>query len=291
MRWFFPSFYGDFRLEQTDKKRSVLIVEKATLAEKKILKDFLKKAHGKDWCETVPDLTLGEIRLELSTDVATSGKMLLKFAKPKKATLTAVKSVGGAIEVVEGTNESAITQVMKAETVAAASVSRPTLCCPTCEVGDTNLRASEVLQSFMTPEQHERWAAKRQLVAVGNLTGHRYLVSHRNTKQAAKQTKICLDLDDNQVLHFHDSSVPPEEEVLATKLILEHKEHWLRNEASLTGRRVLMFKNPFGGVTDGVDSAQAVSLLGAVAQELMGVPTFPASFGFRRVYPRYPRRR
>ena len=34
------------------------------------------------------------------------------------------------------------------------------------------------------------------------------------------------------MLHFHDNSVPPEEEVLAAKLILEHREPWLRNEAT-----------------------------------------------------------
>ena len=34
MKWFFPSFYGDFRLEQAGEKKSVLVVEKATAAEK-----------------------------------------------------------------------------------------------------------------------------------------------------------------------------------------------------------------------------------------------------------------
>ena len=45
--------------------------------------------------------------------------------------------------------------------------------------------------------------------------------------------KICYDIDDRCVLHFHDWTVPPEEEVLATKLILEHREAWLRNEATV----------------------------------------------------------
>ncbi len=70
--------------------------------------------------------------------------------------------------------------------------------------------------------------------------------------------------DDLGVLHFHDNSVPPEEEVLATKLILEHRESWLRHEATcLGGDFDFVFKNPFGGGGDGVPDSQLTGEIGS----------------------------
>jgi len=65
----------------------------------------------------------------------------------------------------------------------------------------------------------------------GYISGHRYLVSHRHGRHAQRAGKICFDLEDSGVLHFHDNSAHPEEELLATKLIIEHRENWLRHEA------------------------------------------------------------
>ena len=54
--------------------------------------------------------------------------------------------------------------------------------------------------------------------------------------------------------------MPPEEEVLAAKLILEHREPWLRNEATCLQQTkdgkwhdlgFLRYKNPFGDASDG----------------------------------------
>jgi hypothetical protein len=69
------------------------------------------------------------------------------------------------------------------------------------------------------------------------------------------------------VVHFHDWRVPPEEEILAAKLILEHREPWLRNEATMLGGGKghgpdLVFKNPFGNGWDGVPDSNATSNFG-----------------------------
>jgi hypothetical protein len=141
------------------------------------------------------------------------------------------------------------------------SVKRHTPCCPDCEVGSV-APASEVLLSFLSDEEHETWARERAIVVTGGLTGHRYVLAHRQSALAAYNTKMCFDLDDGQILHFHDNSVPPEEEVLAAKLILEHREPWLRNEATLLGGNNLKFKNPFGGLGDGTESTAFVSEIG-----------------------------
>ena len=116
----------------------------------------------------------------------------------------------------------------------AATVKRPTPSCPQCYV-DATEPATEVLLSFLDEEQHHQWSKDRSMIVTGGLTGHRYLIAHRHSEKAARAGKICYDIDDGGVLHFHDHSVPPEEEILATKLILEHREPWLRNEATCLG--------------------------------------------------------
>lgn len=158
----------------------------------------------------------------------------------------------------------------------AASVKRPTACCPQCHPGAVPA-ANEVLQAFLTPEQHALWAKERAIIVVGHLSGHRYLVSHRRGRHAARAGKICFDLDDCAVLHFHDNSVPPEEEVLATKLILEHREPWLRHEATcLGGPFDWVFKNPFGDGLDGVRDSNLTGDLGGALAQLVGLPPVPA---------------
>ena len=103
----------------------------------------------------------------------------------------------------------------------------------------------------------------------GGLTGHRYILAHRASEIAAKNGKICFDADDRDVLHFHDQAVPPEEEVLAAMLVLQHREPWLRNEATCLGVRFSrVFKNPFGDHLDGVVDASLTKVVGAVAQAL-----------------------
>jgi hypothetical protein len=114
----------------------------------------------------------------------------------------------------------------------------------------------------LNEEEHETWARERAIVVTGGLTGHRYVLAHRQSPIAAFNSRMCFDLDDGQIMHFHDNSVPPEEEVLAAKLILEHREPWLRNEATLLGGNNMKFKNPFGDLGDGVESAVFMSEIG-----------------------------
>jgi len=149
---------------------------------------------------------------------------------------------------------------------AAVTVRRPTPCCPQCTVGAVE-PASEVLLAFLDEQQHKDWAERRAIVVRGGLTGHRYLLAHRSTELAARIGRICFDMEDGLVIHFHDRSVPPEEEVLAAKLILEHREPWLRNEATTFGGHKV-FKNPFGNGGDGVWDATLTRSIGTFVSAL-----------------------
>ena len=129
--------------------------------------------------------------------------------------------------------------------------------------------ASEVLLRFLSHEQHKEWAKTRSITVIGGYTGKRYTVAHRNSRLAQRFGRICYAVDDAVVVHFHDRSVPPEEEVLSAMLVLQHREDWLRNEATCLGgnfRRV--FKHPFGDMMDGVMDASLTTTIGMLAQAL-----------------------
>lgn len=279
MKFYIPSWNGDFRLE-TSNGGTKLIVHDPTPHEQKIIGEFLRKAGAKGWLSAQDREAhfgkgdRGEVTIAAS--LSKVSKILIAITRPKKQTLTAVSFSDGKLSVVEGADEAAIEKladvVEKAaatedpeQPAKAASVRRPTPCCPVCEVGSV-APASEVLLSFLNAEEHESWARERAIVVTGGLTGHRYVLAHRRSAIAAFNTKICFDLDDGEILHFHDNSVPPEEEVLAAKLILEHREPWLRNEATFFGGRLgrgsLRFKNPFGNGGDGIESTELLSDIG-----------------------------
>lgn len=149
----------------------------------------------------------------------------------------------------------------KGKAEAAVSTKRATPCCPQCLPGAIG-PATEVLLTFLDEQQHRDWARHRVIEVIGGTTGHRYLLSHRHGKHGRRWGRIAWDADDRDVLHFHDSSVPPEEEVLGAMLVLEHRENWLRNEATCLGMFTDVLKNPFGGLADGIESTAFTTTVG-----------------------------
>lgn len=287
MKVYLPSWNGDMRLTAgADPENSVLILEKPTPQELLVVAEFLRIASAKRWWQWTPPAKgepyRGEsMEIQLKVPLAKASKALISVARPKDRTLTAVKFSSGKMEVIEGATaksleavETAIEKAKKTEDpkaeAAAASVKRPTPCCPQCLPGAIG-PASEVLLSFLSPEQHEQWARERAILVQGHLSGHRYIIAHRHSELAQRVGRICFDHDSQAVIHFHDWSVPPEEEVLAAKLILEHAEPWLRNEATLFGlRREELYDNPFGGVLDGTESAGFAQGFGRSLEMILG---------------------
>jgi hypothetical protein len=285
--WMIPSFNGDFRLTAgEDESTSKLLIMAPTPHEIQLLNGFLKTAHKKKWSsELLTDDDVNDTRtILLKAPIAKTGPMLVRATKPADRTLTAVSFKDGRLEVAEtGALETLVMKAAQdkdAKEAKAVSVARPTPCCPRCEVGSI-APARDVLLSFLTPKEHADWAEHRAIIVRGGKSGHRYLLAHRLSPTAARLSKICYDLDDHFVLHFHDNSVPPEEEVLAAKLILEHREPWLRNEATCLlqtkdGRwhdlGFKKYKNPFGDITDGREDAvitAAFGVMGEVAERAL----------------------
>lgn len=285
-QWFFPSYEGDFRLVEDTPGASRLIIEKATAREMDQLAEFFKVAVKEKWVKRGTTFNATDV-IDLKAPVADAGKALIRCVRAPKGTLTAVKMVNGEMVATDETGGEhrgdALDRLVSGEAKAAVSVSRPTPSCPDCLLGAVPM-ASEVLEQFMDPQQHESWAKSRQMIVVGHLSGHRYLLSHRHHPRAVRDTRICVDLDGYGsssssghkhqgpfILKFFDWSVPPEEEVLAAKLILEHREPWLRNEATLwhvldTFAAEPIFKNPFGDKSDGTSDAAFFEGFGAYLQ-------------------------
>jgi hypothetical protein len=275
-RWFFPSWNGDFRLVEGAEGESSLLIMQPTPVELKMLDAFLKVARRKKWTteKIADDEGISTRTIRLATSIEEAGPALVKIVKPKDRTLTAVAFKDGKFEVAEtGGLATLVAKAKKEDATAAVSVGRPTPCCPRCEVGAI-APASEVLQAFLSPEEHETWAKHRAIMVTGGMSGHQYLLAHRHSPTAARLGKICYDADDRFVLHFHDSSVPPEEEILAAKLILEHREPWLRNEATVLqldekggwhDLGFMRYKNPFGDASDGRGDAAMTAALGMAA--------------------------
>jgi len=271
MKWYIPSWNGDLRLEplESDPTKTVLKVEKPTAAEKEILARMGAEFLEHDWIDKWRKRWSDGVEIVLNAPIETVGPVAKTIMRPGNAVLTAITFADGNVATHSGPKEE-LEQVAKeaAEKGAesAASVKRPTPCCPECIPGSV-APAREVLLSFLSPEEHEMWAKSRSIVFSGGLSGHLYRLSHRHSREAVRNTRICRDLDLDKVLHFHDWSVPPEEEVLAAMLILKHREPWLRNEATLfAGSKdgdPMVFKNPFGGFEDGTVDSAFTSAFGA----------------------------
>lgn len=258
MRWYFPAWNGDHRLiaAKSNDGECVLEISDPTAGETEKLEKFLALAVKEKWTDVAAVATKksglrrrGKQKIVLAASIAAVGEKLVAVLKDKvkDRTITAVTYEDGEIRVGE---KEAPTEKAKV----AATVTRPTPCCPQCEVGAVD-RASECLLEFLNEEEHASWMEHRRIVVEGGITGHRYVLAHRRSPTAARIGRMCFDLDDGAVVHFHDNSVPPEEEVLAAKLILQHREPWLRNEATMFTGGTNVFKNPFGGLMDGTESA------------------------------------
>ncbi len=278
MKIYLPSWNGDMRLTTgTSGDRSRLTLIDPTPQERRLAGAFLRVAAKKRWWDGTPpdkgEPYTGKTKdIPIDAPLAKTSKVLIKISRPADRTLTAVKFADGKMEAIEGATaksleiiEETVARATKGEKggkeAKAASVKRPTPCCPECQPGAIG-PASEVLLSFLSPEQHEQWSRQRAILVEGHLSGHRYIIAHRHSELAQRVGRMCFDADDQRVVHFHDWSVPPEEEVLAAKLVMEHAEPWLRNEATILGSGTDVYKNPFGGGLDGTESAAFASDIG-----------------------------
>lgn len=293
--WYFPSWHGDLRIgrDPEDSTRTRLSIEKPTAEEQRIVNEIGRVSAERgwlaEWVEFKPQPGAVKWEFTLGATVEAVGIVVAATMRPSPDVLTNIRFDDGTEIAVSG-GPKALAEAMadagvgdaegepkkgKAAKVAkpmlGATVPRPTPCCPRCVPGSV-APAREVLLKFLDADQHDQWASSRTLVVEGGITGARYLLAHRDTATAARIGRICYDLDDRRVVHFHNTALPPEEDVLAALLILRHREDWLRNEATVFGpTRAPIFKNPFGDISDGTRDAALMTNLGSVFMPLFSI--------------------
>src|SRR5277367_6236071 len=184
-------------------ERTILTIAKPTADEKRLLvllcDEFAKKAgwvdlKAKDEMRNPPRWMEG--RATINASLSEIGPVVASLVQPGPNVLTAVRSKNGVIEVCETSasgaklaskrgepyrapsdppkpasesddskpSEESKALAKKKDAEAAATVKRPTPCCPDCYVSDdVNKPATEVLLAFMNQEEHESWARNRYL--------------------------------------------------------------------------------------------------------------------------------
>ena len=308
---YIPSWNGDWRLEPDAKdpeKRTTLAVSRPTASERKQLAQMQQAFADRGWLDDADKEfpksgSLWTKRITIKAPLSEVGPVVIPIVKPGVNVLTAIRFKDGHVEVVEASEmrpeptpeskpfrkaeppppepppnppkaaeptEKVKELAAKPDAEAAATVRRATPCCPDCYV-DAVKPATDVLLTFLDEEQHRTWAADRYIIVRGEYTRHRYLIAHRHSPIAAQNTRNTYDLDDGLVMHFHDWTVPPEEEVLSAMLILQHREPWLRNEATCLNGQRTVFKNPFGDGMDGVRDADLTRRIGAAMLSALGM--------------------
>jgi len=287
MRYCIPSWTGDFRLDSDPDSpdRCILSTENPTADEMRQLGAFLKTAREKGWCkETDGVAELGASRLVLAAPTKEAAPVLAGACAPRAGQLTAVRSAGGIMTI----DVDAATAIAKApeEPETAVTVKKPTLCCPV-PVEGPDVRSSAVLKAFCTPRQWRDWMEHGWLVAYGQITGHAYRIVHRHNPVARAQGKITWDLDDDAVIHCYDWTVPPAEEVLGIKLVLEHREPWIRNGSGALSFSLgpdgdlrshdmdERFGNPLG--SEGLDGTDSAGFLTSAGESARFIQAFPGA--------------
>jgi len=155
---------------------------------------------------------------------------LQKTLKPHRKQLSAVRFTNGRIEelteatlaTIDAQPEPVVAEakpepVKKPEPERAVTVSQPVLGCPAPDFDEVEVRATRVLKAFLAHDQIADFERRQQFVAIGGDTGHRYLLTSRNSRRALRGVsgRSLFDMDENIALCVHDWEVPASEELLA----------------------------------------------------------------------------
>lgn len=230
--WYFPSRYGDIRLEKAGPKKTKIIYFKLTQGEAAAMTHLREASIRRKWAsqelwDTVQtrDFQTGEAQERLITldiSLATVGALLKKHLSPGRDTVTVIRVGDGKIEEMrerevadpetapvrvdasatdpksEPANEDKAvaktgTDGAATKPVKAATVKKPTVGCPAPSFSQIKLRATRVLRAFLTPQQAADFDEYQRFVTVGADTGHRYMLTSRNAPdELSKFGRRCV---------------------------------------------------------------------------------------------------
>lgn len=234
-RWFVPSFFGDVRLERAG-DTCVIVVQGLTDLERKGLAAFLPKAQSKGWIDKQVETIAKDGRFPVKGDIQAVGKLLAKFLKSSRQLVDVILFEDGTVKDVSDDSPDKTPPPASPPKVG-ATVAAPTQGCPAPDFPAMDVRATEVLLSFLNPQQADDWKKHQSFITVG-ASGARYAITSRHAvdklrgtvyKPGFERTFYCLD--DRQAFCVHDWAVPAAEEVLTMHLMAQtpHGERYLRH--------------------------------------------------------------
>jgi len=157
--------------------------------------------------------------------------VLFKAMRPYRKELMAIRIMEGSIQELKGrpyrdasdeTPEAPKPEA--AETKAkAVTVAQPVAGCPMPDFPEADVRASRVLETFLTEDQVADYRNTGAFISVGADSGRRYLICNRERPRLMAQKlggRQLLCLDTGRPLCVHDWEVPPPEEMLAIHLMV-----------------------------------------------------------------------
>ncbi len=215
--WYVPSFYGDISLKRADKGVTIAWHD-LTAVEKEALGSLKTLCADKGWGE-------------LDLDKVEQTLLDAPFDKVKKALAKSLKAGRALLDAVVFRDGKVLESSTLPETAkAGVTVAAPTKGCPQPEFDDIEIRATRVLENFLSADQLADFRRYQTFTAVGGDTGHAYLVVSRNATRIRNQYGQVYDLDEKRTLCVHDWEAPAAEEMLTLKLHLElaGKENFVR---------------------------------------------------------------
>ncbi len=218
MKMYYTSNYGDVNIEQIG-DNVILKTTSLTTIEEKLIKHLLTKYEDKilELKDTDGSLENKEFTIQ-NIKLADVHKVMTKILKKDKPILTALKFKDGKIEVTEELKDKDTE-----EAITGATVEKPHRHCPVPSFMETEFRASQVLKEFLTDQQLKDFEHHRQIVCKGNYSGKNYLITSRWSPKISTYGQI-FDLVTNELICANCNELPPSEELLSLKLMIEHKE-------------------------------------------------------------------
>lgn len=232
--WFFPIWSGDIRLERASDETCVMTVEDPTESDRDLLKPFLPTAKEMGWLDKVPTISLiGKTIVPLKGTISEIGPILAGEVHQDASLWTGLRHSDGRVTLSDGTvlrspkapEPAAPSTALATTAVAAVTVREPKRGCPPPEAATR--RASEVLRTFCTERQWKQWQRDGAMTVIGHATGKAYHLFHRDEAARRRLGHVLVEVGTGREVCVWDSRVPAEEEALAVKFAVEHRESWM----------------------------------------------------------------
>ena len=236
--------------ERMSDKKCRLVMEKVTTQEATALTHLSSYGQKKGWLAEPLNLKSLSGSADLAAPIEKVAKILAKTLKPGRTLISAVKFSNGRLTEVndadydnglgtiaappadeekpEAAPYSAVNDKReKPEPKAATTVAAPVLGCPAPDFPSAELKARAVLETFLDEEQFEDFRKYNRFIAIGGVTGHRYMITSRHARDQLRlgYQRSLFDLDEDKPFCVHDWGVPAAEEMLALGLLVQLPAH------------------------------------------------------------------